>query len=174
MKKDILVYPSGKLVFDGKEYQCAIGKNGFTTDKKEGDWATPVGCFPLREVFYRKDRIEGIQTNLPTRETKEDDGWSDDVNDEYYNKLVKLPYRGSHEKLWREDEVYDVIVPLGYNDNPPIPGKGSAIFMHVARPTYSPTAGCVALSLHDLTELLSKVSKDTQICVVSDESVKGK
>lgn len=169
--KNITVYASGKLTFDGNEYRCAIGKNGFTTDKKEGDWATPVGCFPLREVFYRKDRIEKPKTVLPIKEMQKDDGWSDDINDKDYNKLVKLPYSGSHEELWREDEVYDVVVPLGYNDDPPVSGKGSAIFMHVARPTYSPTAGCVALSLDDFTELLSKVSEDTQVCMVSDELI---
>lgn len=171
MQKNITVYTSGKLTFDGNKYKCAIGKNGFTTDKKEGDWATPVGCFPLREVFYRKDRIEKPQTVLLVKEMQKDDGWSDDINDKDYNKLVKLPYSGSHEELWRDDEVYDVVVPLGYNDDPPVSGKGSAIFMHVARPTYSPTAGCVALSLSDFIELLGKVSKDTQVCIVSDEYV---
>lgn len=155
----------GKLIFNDKTYKCAVGKGGILENKAEGDGATPVGCFPIRKIYYRADRIQNIYTVIPTEALKEDDGWCDDSNDENYNKFVKLPYPVSNENLWREDNLYDIIVILGYNDNPAIPGKGSAIFMHVARPTYSPTAGCIALSQEDLLEVLKNVSGETMVCV---------
>ncbi|MBI2054666.1 MAG: L,D-transpeptidase family protein [Candidatus Sungbacteria bacterium] len=162
---NIEVSPSGKLAFDGKEYRCALGKGGILENKKEGDGATPAGCFPMREVFYRADRVSQPQTILQARALKENDGWCDDPGDSQYNKLVSLPYPASVENLWRGDNIYDIIVPLGYNDDPPVPAKGSAIFMHVARENYAPTAGCIALSLPDLLEILSKIDKDTLVCV---------
>ena len=166
MENKIIVNASGELKFNNKEYKCAIGKNGITTDKKEGDWATPAGCMPIREVYYRADRLDKPITSLPLHELKKNDGWCDDQKDPNYNKFVKLPYDASHEELWREDEVYDVIVVLGHNDDPPVPGKGSAIFMHVARPNYSPTAGCVALALGDLLEILESIDINTEVCIV--------
>ncbi len=161
----IIVKPSGKLYWQGKEFRCAIGKSGVSADKKEGDGATPVGCFPIREVFYRADRISKPESVFPTRELTPDDGWCDDSKDPNYNKQVKLPYRASAENLWREDNLYDVIVVLGYNDDPPVPGKGSAIFIHIARENYSPTAGCIALNLNDLLEILKTINKDVLVCV---------
>lgn len=163
---DIKVYSSGKAVFNGKEYPCVLGKNGVTDDKKEGDWKTPLGCFPLREVFYRADRIEKLQTNLPISEIGVDDGWCDDVNLPEYNKKVKLPFNGSHENLCRgDDHLYDIIVVVGYNDDPAVPGKGSAVFMHIARPAFTPTAGCVAFKQEDLTEILKNCDSNTKICI---------
>lgn len=165
----ILVYPSGKVVWQGKEFKVALGKSGVAFDKKEGDGATPAGCFPIREIFYRSDRISKPESVFLTRELSSNDGWCDDQKDQNYNKHIKLPYPASHESLWREDNLYDVIVVLGYNDNPPTPGKGSAIFMHVARENYSPTASCIALNLNDLLEILKTVSKDTLVCVTEDK-----
>ena len=164
-EKNIKVYASGRLIFDGKEYRCAIGKNGLTKNTKEGDEATPIGCFHIREIFYRSDKMEKPQTVFPIRELHEDDGWCDDPSDKKYNRFVKLPYDASHERLWREDALYDIIVVLGFNDDPPIPGKGSAIFMHVARPTYSPTAGCITTDVGDLLKLLADVEMNTLVCI---------
>jgi L,D-peptidoglycan transpeptidase YkuD (ErfK/YbiS/YcfS/YnhG family) len=161
----ILVSASGMLHWNDREYKCALGKGGVTEDKKEGDGATPIGCFPLREVMYRADKIGKPQTGLPLCELKKDDGWCDDVDDANYNRKVTLPYPASHESLWRDDDLYDIIVVVGYNDAPVEKGKGSAIFMHVARPTYSPTAGCIALAKDDLLEILKGVSEETQICI---------
>ncbi|MBI2410071.1 L,D-transpeptidase family protein [Candidatus Kaiserbacteria bacterium] len=162
---DILVRAEGKLLFNGKEYRCALGKGGVRTDKREGDGATPQGCFAIREVLYRPDKFEKPpHTVLPTRPLSPDDGWSDDVALPEYNTLVKLPYSGSHEELWRQDDLYDLIVVLGYND-PPVAGKGSAIFMHVAREAYTPTAGCVALSKVDLLEILGAADAGIQVCI---------
>jgi len=161
----IHIYFSGKAVFQGKEFQCAIGKNGIAENKVEGDGKTPQGCFEIREVLYRKDKIEKPQTDLPIEEIQENDGWCDDVNDKNYNQQIKLPYNASHEKLWRDDEIYDIVVVLGYNDNPAAAGKGSVIFMHVARKNYSPTAGCIAFNKEDLIEILKNCDKNTLVCV---------
>lgn len=161
----ILVSPSGKLFWQGKEYKCALGKNGVSLNKMEGDGKTPSGSFPLRKVFYRKDRLNEPKTKLPTEEIKENYGWCDDPKDPNYNKLVKLPHYASHEKLWRDDNIYDVIVTIGYNDDPPIPGKGSAIFLHIARPEFTPTDGCIALNLNELLEILESITLNTEICI---------
>ncbi len=163
---DIKVSSSGTLLWKGKTYACAIGKGGVTEHKKEGDGATPIGCFALREVLYRPDTVgKEPVTDLPISVIRENDGWCDDPGDPAYNKKVSIPYPGRHEALWRTDEIYDIIVPLGYNDEPVVAGKGSAIFMHVARPNYTPTEGCIALALPDLLEILRTVSKETKICI---------
>lgn len=163
---NIEVRGDGTLTCNGKKYRCALGKGGVREDKREGDGATPIGCFAVRKVYYRPDKFDQPpQTAFPVQAVATDDGWADDDKLPEYNTRVKLPYAGSHEKLWRDDHLYDLIVELGYNDRPPVPGKGSAIFMHVARETYSPTAGCVALSQEDLLEVLRGAEAGTQVCV---------
>jgi len=151
------------LTFNGKTYRCAVGKNGFSAHKKEGDGCTPVGVFPLRECWYRADKMAMPETDLPLKIIYENDGWCDDPKAPDYNLPVKLPYDFSHENLWREDDVYNLIVPLGYNDNPVVAGKGSAIFMHLAKPDYSGTEGCVALKEPDLLEVLKLCDLGTVI-----------
>jgi L,D-peptidoglycan transpeptidase YkuD (ErfK/YbiS/YcfS/YnhG family) len=153
---DIEVYPDANLVFGGRGFRCALGASGVTRSKREGDKATPAGRFPLRRVLYRPDRLAAPATALPLLPLQPQDGWCDAPDDARYNQAVVLPYAASHERLWREDHVYDVIVVLGYNDAPAVPGRGSAIFMHVARPGYAPTEGCVALSLQDLEAVLAR------------------
>lgn len=165
MENKIIVSSDGKLVWQGKEYLCSLGKNGISKNKEEGDGTTPAGCFLLREVLYRADRIAEPQTSLPKRRISEDDGWCDDPKDPAYNMHVRLPFSASHEKLWREDNIYDVIVPIGYNDDPPITEKGSAIFIHVARPKYTGTEGCVALALPDLLEIIGSVNPGARVCI---------
>lgn len=164
MDKDVIVHSNGTLICNGKQYRCALGKEGVRVDKREGDGATPVGNFSMRKVFFRPDKFaKAPQTALPVIALSPEDGWSDDVSFPEYNTFVQLPYAGSHERLWREDNVYDIIVPLGYNDDPPVSGLGSAIFMHVASENYTPTAGCVALSQEDLLKILSAVDASTQV-----------
>lgn len=161
------VISADKLEFDGKTYPIATGKNGFSREKREGDNCTPIGAYALRECWYRADKLpHPPKTALPLRVIQPDDGWCDDPAHPAYNTHVKLPFSASHEKLWREDDVYDVIVPLGYNDAPIVPGKGSAIFMHVARPGYVGTEGCVALALPDLLALLEKVGTADEVTTV--------
>lgn len=167
---DIIVSSAGVLSFGGLQFRCALGKGGVRpeAEKREGDGATPLGRYPLRRVFYRADRLAAPQTRLPLQALTPQDGWCDDPLDPAYNRFVTLPCGASHEKLWRDDAVYDVIVVLGHNDDPPVPGLGSAIFMHVARPDYSGTEGCVALALPDLLALLAVLRPATQIELRAD------
>lgn len=162
---EIKVWPPETLAWNGNRVRCAIGRSGVTADKKEGDGATPAGTFPLRRVLYRPDRLNVPETRLPLRALEAADGWCDAPESPDYNRLVRLPFAGSHETLWRDDGVYDVIVELGYNDDPVVPGLGSAIFMHIARPGFDATEGCVALRLEDLLEVLSQADETTVLSV---------
>lgn len=163
----ILKVDCGKrqLQCGGKIYSCAIGKAGATPNKVEGDHKTPLGTFPIRNIFYRSDRLN-LKSAIPLRATAPDDGWCDDSNDKKYNQYVKLPYRARHEDLWREDHVYDVVVVIGYNDAPVTPEKGSAIFLHVARDGYPGTEGCIALALPDLLEVVEMLTPDSRIEII--------
>lgn len=156
------VVAPGILRLGDETYRCALGPAGIVPDKHEGDGGTPVGSFPLKQVMYRPDRLSPPDTSLPVRPVSASDGWCDDPERAEYNRLVALPFPASHEELWREDHIYDVIVEVGFNDDPPAPGMGSAIFLHVAREGYAPTAGCVALQLDDLLHVL-KVCGDNAI-----------
>jgi L,D-peptidoglycan transpeptidase YkuD (ErfK/YbiS/YcfS/YnhG family) len=129
--------------------RCAIGPGGIAMKGGEGDGITPRGLWPVCEIFYRADRIEKPKTNLPLRAIHKDDGWCDAPGDPRYNRLVTLPYPASAENMWREDHLYDLVAVLGYNDDPVVAGRGSAIFLHLARPDFSATHGCVALSHAD-------------------------
>jgi L,D-peptidoglycan transpeptidase YkuD (ErfK/YbiS/YcfS/YnhG family) len=119
----------------------------------------------MRRVHYRADRLSRPLTVLPVRSLVPEDGWSDDPADPLYNRLVRLPHRPSHERLWREDRLYDIVVELGYNDSPPLSGRGSAIFLHLARPDWGPTQGCVALALEDLLAVLAGCSSESAVDV---------
>lgn len=166
---NIDVYSDNRLKIGGKSFRCALGATGITRAKREGDKATPAGIFPLRRVLFRPDRMAPPKTSLPAAAIEPRDGWCDAPGDPCYNRPVQLPYPASHEKLWREDHVYDVIVVLGQNDSPTVPGLGSAIFMHVARPGYAPTEGCVALALADLEAVLAQCGPGDTITVHSPE-----
>jgi L,D-peptidoglycan transpeptidase YkuD (ErfK/YbiS/YcfS/YnhG family) len=143
--------------------RCAIGPAGIAVKAAEGDGITPLGVFPLREVFYRADRIARPQTILSVRMIAKDDGWCDAPEDRNYNRLVKLPYPASAEEMWRDDHIYDLVAVIGFNDAPVLAGKGSAIFLHLAKPDYPPTAGCVALAEHDLREALAQLRSGDKI-----------
>jgi L,D-peptidoglycan transpeptidase YkuD (ErfK/YbiS/YcfS/YnhG family) len=144
-------------------FPCAAGKSGFTNDKKEGDGCTPVGRFLLRECWYRADRLSTPETELPLRRIEPHDGWCDDPRSPDYNRHVLRPYVFSHECLWRDNHAYDLIIPLGYNDDPVISGKGSAIFMHVAQQNFDATEGCIALNKNDLLAVLTQVDTNAWI-----------
>jgi L,D-peptidoglycan transpeptidase YkuD (ErfK/YbiS/YcfS/YnhG family) len=165
---DILVEAqgtAGTLTVARLSFPCVLGRNGLSADKHEGDGATPVGRFPLRRVFYRADRLAAPATALPVTALTPDDGWCDEPGDANYNRLVKLPYAARHEALWRADALYDVVVAIGYNDDPVAAGKGSAIFMHVRPPGGAPTAGCVALAKDDLLAVLAKLTANSTIAI---------
>ena len=132
---------------------ASIGPGGIAIKGGEGDGITPRGRFPVREIFYRADRIAKPKVQLPLRAIAETDGWCDAPNDPNYNRLVTLPYPASAERLWRDDGVYDIVVVLGHNDDPPVPGLGSAIFLHLCRPGFPPTEGCIAIERPELEDL---------------------
>lgn len=150
-------YADGWMEMPGRVIRCALGSAGVVPAgaKREGDGATPAGLWPFRRVLWRPDRGPGPQTRLPCAPIAPDDGWCDAPDDAAYNLPVTLPYPASAERLWREDRVYDLIVVLGYNDDPVAPGAGSAIFLHLAQPDFAPTQGCVAVAAGDLLHLLS-------------------
>lgn len=144
---------------------CAIGRSGVIAapEKREGDGASPLGKWRLKRVFYRTDRIDRPETELPTIPLKETDGWCDAADHPLYNRAISLPFPASHEKLWREDHAYDVIVELAHNDDPVVAGLGSAIFFHLAHDDGRPTEGCVAVSLEDMLDVLKRVTAETYL-----------
>lgn len=164
-----LINPSTLQAGD-RRYSCTIGRSGIAAvnEKCEGDLKTPQGVFPLRACYYRPDRGAPPLTELPLIALTPEDGWCDDVAHPKYNLPVKLPFAARHENLWRDDGVYDLIIPLGYNDGygqPIVVGAGSAIFMHIMREDGVGTEGCVALKRQDLLELLEVVSAQTVIVI---------
>jgi L,D-peptidoglycan transpeptidase YkuD (ErfK/YbiS/YcfS/YnhG family) len=156
----------GRLILPGGVRRAALGRSGIKALKREGDGGTPLGCFPIRQVLYRADRGPRPRTRLPIRAIRKDDGWCDDPSDRNYNRLVKLPSRRSAEGLMRADPLYDLVLVLGYNDRPRIKGKGSAIFVHLARPGLTPTDGCIALSRPDLRALIACLHPDASLTVM--------
>ena len=148
----------GWLDLGGRRVRCALGPAGVVAaaDKREGDGASPAGVWPIRRVLYRPDRGPAPDTALPVAPIAPDDGWCDAPQDPAYNRPVKLPYPASAEQMWRDDRLYDLVVILGHNDDPPVRGLGSAIFLHLAKPDYAPTHGCVAVAPADLEALLAK------------------
>jgi L,D-peptidoglycan transpeptidase YkuD (ErfK/YbiS/YcfS/YnhG family) len=145
--------------------RAAIGPGGIAIKAGEGDGITPLGRFAVREIFYRADRIAKPVTALPLHAIQKDDGWCDAPDDPSYNRLVRLPYPASAEIMWREDHLYDLVAVLGYNDDPVIKGKGSAIFLHLARPDYSATQGCVALAYDDALAAISQLQPGDQVVI---------
>jgi L,D-peptidoglycan transpeptidase YkuD (ErfK/YbiS/YcfS/YnhG family) len=160
------------LTVGDKAYPCAVGRAGVAPrgEKREGDGRTPSGAFAMRGLYYRPDKVQ--KALLPEAwkplALQPDDGWCDDPQDPRYNRPVKLPFAPSHEDLWREDDVYDLLVPLGYNDDPVVPGSGSAIFFHVARPGYEPTAGCVAVTRAHFLEILARTRPGDRMRIEAD------
>jgi L,D-peptidoglycan transpeptidase YkuD (ErfK/YbiS/YcfS/YnhG family) len=152
---EAIVHRDGRLVLGGEVFRAALGRGGVRVEKEEGDGATPIGPLPLRRVLYRADRGRPPVCAVPIEPLAPDDGWCDDVRHTDYNRMVRLPHDARCEELWRTDGVYDLIGILGWNDSPVVRGRGSAIFLHVARPDYAPTEGCVALAPADLRRVLA-------------------
>jgi len=150
-----------------RRWRCVIGAGGVREDKVEGDGATPTGVYPLRHLYFRNDRLVLPKVRLPARPIGEHDGWCDDPRSPAYNRLVRIPNGWSHEKMWREDGLYDLLVVVGYNDDPPEGEWGSAIFLHIARDDMSPTHGCVAFARNDLLELVTLIGPETKLNIHS-------
>lgn len=157
----------GRFDIGGRETRCALGKGGVIAaeDKREGDGCSPLGVWPIRRVLYRPDKMPPPATALPIQALTPTDGWCDAPGDPNYNRPVTLPYPASAEALWRDDKVYDFILVLAHNDDPVIPLMGSAIFLHVARPNWEPTEGCVALQAWDVLELIAKAEPGSAISI---------
>ncbi len=146
--------------------KAAIGRGSVRPLKREGDGGTPLGRFPIRLVLYRADRVRRPTTALPVRTIRKEDGWCEDPSDRNYNRLVKLAAHSSADRLERTDHLYDLVLVLGYNDRPRVKGRGSAIFVHLAREGYLPTAGCIAFSRRDLSAVLAELRRDSAFLVM--------
>lgn len=144
-------------------FRCGVGRSGRCVMKREGDGASPIGVWRLVEVFYRFDRVLRPRTALPIRALRPADGWCDAVGDRNYNRRVRHPYPASAELLWRNDHLYDLVVVLSHNSSPRVQRGGSAIFMHLDRAGFAPTAGCVALTVRDLRYILAHAGPTTRL-----------
>ena len=152
-----------KLIIDKYRIKCAIGKRGIGNKKREGDKITPKGKFKIKCILYRKDRLSAFKSKISKISIKKNMGWCDDPKSKKYNKLIKLPFDGTAEKLYRKDNTYDIILILSYNLNPIRKGKGSAIFIHVSKKDYSNTLGCIAVSKRNLKKVIKKIDKSTLV-----------
>jgi len=162
----IIVKNKDTLIYDNFMFRCCVGKNGFTNNKMEGDKKTPKGVFKIEYLYFRKDRKDKPQTLLKSVQIKKNMGWCDDINSrKYYNKLIKIPKNLKHEKLFRNDYLYDFFIPIKYNWNNIKLGKGSAIFIHLTK-NYKPTAGCIGLSEKDFLILLKLIKNNTVIKIL--------
>jgi L,D-peptidoglycan transpeptidase YkuD (ErfK/YbiS/YcfS/YnhG family) len=161
----IIINKSGYLKYRDLKFKCALGKSGIGRKKIEGDNITPKGIFKIVKIYYRNDRIKKISSNLKLIKTTKRMGWCDDPNSKNYNKLIRLPEKYNHEKLYRKDNLYDLVLVLNYNMRPIIKNKGSAIFIHVANKNYKKTAGCIALKKTHLIKLISKIKKNTKVLI---------
>ena len=162
----IIIKNKDTLIYDDFMFRCCVGKNGFTNNKIEGDKKTPKGVFKIEYLYFRKDRKDKPQTLLKTFQIKKNMGWCDDINSvKYYNKLIKIPKNLKHEKLFRNDYLYDFFIPIKYNWNNIKLGKGSAIFIHLTK-NYKPTAGCIGLSEKDFLILLKLIKNNTVIKIL--------
>ena len=159
----IIVKKSGYLKYKNLKFRCALGKGGVKKKTMEGDNITPKGIFKIIKIYFRSDKVKKIKTLIKKIKIKKNMGWCDDPNSRFYNKLINLPTKYSHEKLYRNDRLYDLIVVLSYNTNPIIKNRGSAIFMHIANNSYKKTKGCIALKKEHLIEIISKIKKNTKI-----------
>ncbi|HUB94997.1 MAG TPA: L,D-transpeptidase family protein [Stellaceae bacterium] len=162
---DLAVNGAGSARWGDTRMRCAVGRLGIRSDKREGDGATPAGSFVMRRVLYRADRENRPQTHLDVATIRPSDGWCDAPGDAAYNRPVRLPYGASAEALWRADRLYDLVVVLGWNDDPVMPGRGSAIFLHLAAPDFTPTEGCVALARADLLTVLAEADTGSRVIV---------
>lgn len=155
----------GKLLAGGSSTPCVLGRGGITHAKREGDGKTPAGVFSLSLVFVRRDRKSRPVSGLPQRSVRPADGWCDDPTSALYNRLVRLPCGAGHERLWRQDRLYDMVIVVDHNTGCVRKGRGSAIFLHVQEPSGTPTAGCVAMDPAALRKLLTRIGPKTRLTI---------
>ena len=153
------------LIYKNYKAKCAIGKRGIGIKIKEGDLITPKGNYKIKFILYRKDRVKGIQSKLKKIIIKKNMGWCNDPRSSQYNKLISLPSKYSYEKIYKKENVYDIILVLDFNMNPIIKKKGSAIFIHVARKNFQKTEGCIAIKKNPLLKIIKKLKKNTRVMI---------
>ena len=151
------------LTYKQYKVKCAVGKRGIGLKKKEGDLITPIGEFRIKYILYRKDRVKKIQSKLKIFIIKKNMGWCDDPSSKKYNKLINLPSNASHEKLFKKENIYDIILVLNYNMNPTKKKKGSAIFIHIAKNNYKKTKGCIAIKKIQLLKIIKEIKINTKV-----------
>ena len=161
----IIIIKKDTLLYDEFKFKCSIGKNGKTTKKIEGDNKTPKGLYTLGPLYYRKDRLPKLSTKLKKIKIMKNFGWCDDVKSKFYNKPIKTNINVRHEKLYRNDKKYDLLIPIEYNSKKPKKNKGSAIFLHLTS-NYKKTQGCVAIKEKDMLILLNLINKKTKIKII--------
>ena len=161
----MIIVRKNLLGFNGNSYRCAIGKNGVTSEKKEGDGCTPLGEYSLGCIYFRKDKLILTDVKLPTIAIDKNAGWCDDVASNDYNRPIAFPFKYSAERLFRDDGIYDIVCVINYNTFPVIPGHGSAIFLHIAKPGFLGTEGCVAIEREALIEIATNLTADSTIVI---------
>ena len=162
---NLILKNNNTLLLDDFKFKCVIGKNGRSFNKKEGDLKTPKGTFLLGPLFYRKDKFTDPQTKLTKIPIKKNMGWCDDVNSKFYNKPILIDKKIRHEKMYRNDDIYNLVIVINYNTKNIIKNKGSAIFIHLTN-NYKKTHGCIALKENDMLVLLKMINKNTKIKIV--------
>ena len=161
----IILKNKDTLLFDKFKFKCSVGKKGITSNKKEGDLKTPKGVYSLGSLFYRKDKFPDPVTKLAKISINKTMGWCDDINSKYYNQIINTNKKIKHEKMYRKDNIYDLVILINYNTKKPIKNKGSAIFIHLTK-NYEKTKGCISLKKKDLLILLKIINKKTVIKII--------
>ena len=151
------------LTYKDYKVKCAIGKRGIGKKRREGDLITPKGLFKIKKVYFRKDKVRGLKTKFSMKAITKNMGWCDDPESNKYNQLIKYPFPFNAEKLYRNDNIYDIVIVLDFNSKPIKKNKGSAIFLHVTKKNYKPTRGCVAIKKNELKKLLKLFTLQTRI-----------
>ena len=156
------------LTYNNYKAKCAIGKRGIGYKKREGDLITPIGLYKIKHVLFRSDRVK-IKTKIKKKIIKKNSVWCDDPASKYYNKLVELPFSYRHEKLYKKENIYDIILVLDFNMNPIKKNKGSAIFIHIAKNNFKKTEGCIAIKKKALLKILNEIKVSTKVKIVSQK-----
>tara|TARA_B100001564_G_scaffold338410_1_gene330224 strand:- start:2009 stop:2500 length:492 start_codon:yes stop_codon:yes gene_type:complete len=161
-----IIIKKRNLTYDDYKVKCAVGKRGIGAKKREGDLITPKGKYKILKIFYRADRVTNLRSKISQIKIKKNMGWCDDPRSNNYNKLIRLPFTFKSEKLYRKDNVYDIILVLNYNINPIRKAKGSAIFIHISKKNFSPTRGCVAIKKVEIKKLVKNIDKKTIVKII--------
>ena len=153
------------LFFNDYKVKCAVGKRGIGTKKTEGDLITPKGEYKIKSILYRKDREKKLNSKIKKNVILKNMGWCDDPKSTKYNQLINFPFKYSAEKLYRKDNIYDIILVIEYNMKPIKKNKGSAIFLHITKQNFKRTEGCVAIKKRDLKKIILKLNKKSKLII---------